>query len=201
MHFNFDIAKNKTAGRRAVVEAIIKELQGQEERLSGSFIDADFVVDETTRTAFDEVVRTFEGVTKCVQIWDIVGDRFEDRRITRSAAVRSVDRTPIRFSTSENPVLQTEGTVLQLENANGEDFLIYPGFIYMQNGNDIALIDLRDVTITYSPFRFIEEETLPPDTVVVGETWAKCNKDGSRDRRFADSHGCQIRGTTNLWTC
>ena len=58
----------------------------------------------------------------------------------------------------------------------------------MRNGDDFALIDLREITITYSPFRFIEEEPLPPDAVVVDHTWAKCNKDGSPDRRFANNH-------------
>jgi len=35
---------------------------------------------------------------------------------------------------------------------------------------------------------FIEEESVPSDTFHVGQTWKKANKDGSRDRRFANNY-------------
>ena len=85
-------------------------------------------------------------------------------------------------------MLQTREMVLQFENANGIDLLVYPGFVFMQSEGDLALIDLREVRVTYSQLRFIEDESVPPDAVVVDYTWAKCNKDGSPDRRFANNY-------------
>ncbi|AOD14823.1 hypothetical protein VB151_19945 [Xanthomonas fragariae] len=40
--------------------------------------------------------------------------------------------------------------------------------------------------------RFIEDEVVPPDAAVVGQTWAKVNKNGSRDMRFRDNNQIPI---------
>jgi len=42
-----------------------------------------------------------------------------------------------------------------------------------------AMIDLRELKISCSPHNFIEEEAVPSDALVVEQTWAKVNKDGS----------------------
>ena len=51
-----------------------------------------------------------------------------------------------------------------------------------------ALIDLRDLQLEFNAVNFIEDEAVPPDANVVGSTWAKVNKDGSRDLRFRDNY-------------
>jgi hypothetical protein len=122
--------KKKIPERKAAVEAKTKQLENHQERLSGAFIDADFALDEPTRAAFENVTQACQSVAGCSRIWEIVADRANDRKVTRSAATRSVDRSPVKFSICEDPVLQTGGTVLQLENTNGPDLLLYPGFIY-----------------------------------------------------------------------
>jgi hypothetical protein len=50
------------------------------------------------------------------------------------------------------------------------------------------LIDSREVTLSFRPQRFIEEQAVPSDTKVVSQAWAKSNKDGSPDRRFHDNY-------------
>jgi hypothetical protein len=39
---------------------------------------------------------------------------------------------------------------------------------------------------------FIEEETVPTDAELIGQTWKKANKDGSPDRRFANNYQIPI---------
>lgn len=115
--------------------------------------------------------------------------RENDRHATRSAASTSVERRQVRFSiTDEDEVLQTSAKSLRLQNANGADVEIYPGFVLLRDRADIALIDLREVTIEFSQSQFVEEGTVPPDASVVGTVWAKTNKDGSPDRRFRDNY-------------
>ena len=184
--------KKKIPERKAQVDAKTAQLQKQEERLNGAFIDTEFALDETTREAFEKVTREFEAVAECEHIWDITSDCVSDRKVTRSLAAHSLDRTPVRFLINEDPVLQSAEKVLQLENAIGADLLVYPGFILMHDGDDLALIDLREVKITYHQSRFLEKESLSADAVVVGHTWAKCNKDGSPDRRFANNYRIPI---------
>ena len=48
------------------------------------------------------------------------------------------------------------------------------------------------MVFVYKPYRFIEEDGVPSDSKVVGQEWAKTNKDGSRDKRFAGNYQIPI---------
>jgi hypothetical protein len=181
--------KKKIPERQAAVEAKAAALKDLRERLEGSFIDAEFALDDATRASFDQLAEAFAAVAGCARIWDITSTMANDRYRTRSSAHTTVERRQVRFAVIEqDEVLQTAAKSLRLQNANGADLNIYPGFLLMARSADLALIDLREVTVEYSPFRFIEGEAVPSDAAVVDQTWAKCNKDGSPDRRFRDNH-------------
>lgn len=64
-----------------------------------------------------------------------------------------------------------------------------------------ALIDTLDVELSFRQLRFIEEEPIPADSAVVGQTWAKVNKDGSPDRRFKGNYQIPIVGYGILAFC
>jgi hypothetical protein len=79
--------------------------------------------------------------------------------------------------------------VPRLSNANGGDLYIYPGFVLLYSSADaFALVDVSEVEFEASITPFIEEETVPADTRIIGQTWKKVNKDGSPDRRFANNY-------------
>jgi hypothetical protein len=78
---------------------------------------------------------------------------------------------------------------MRFENHNGEDIYLYPGIALMPRADGaFALVDIREIEIEGSAKGFHEEEGVPPDTAVIGRTWAKTNKDGSPDRRFANNY-------------
>jgi len=183
-------AKKKWPALKATVEAKTAELASQEDRLAGSYVDADFALDEHTTAAYEKLASTFSDLVGCGAIWDVTSSRAEDRSRTRSAAGITVERKPVRFGTSTgvDEVLHTEARCLCLQNANGADLVLYPGFVLMQSGWSLALIDLREVTVEFSSCRFLERESIPHDSKVVGQAWAKSNKDGSPDRRFANNY-------------
>ncbi|WP_248354845.1 hypothetical protein [Anaeromyxobacter oryzae] len=181
--------KKKIPERRAAVEAKAAELSALQERLEGSFVDAEFALDDEARASFAKLAEAFVSVSGCACIWDITSASANDRHRTRSAADTAVDRRPVRFAiTDEDDVLQTTSKSLRLENANGADLVIFPAFLLMRSRTDLALVDLREVQVEYSLSQFVEHESVPSDAAVVGHTWAKCNKDGSPDRRFRDNY-------------
>ena len=64
---------------------------------------------------------------------------------------------------------------------DGNDIYTYPGFVMLQNpSKDFALIDVRELQIRFSQSNFIEEEGVPDDSEVIGQTWKKANKDLAR---------------------
>ena len=186
--------KRKIPERQKAVEAKEAELKSQEGRAGGAFIDAEFALDDATRETFGKLSEAFEGLASCASVWDVVTEEYSDRRVTRSSASRSLERVPVKLSVGEDEVLHTEAKVLRLQNANGADLLLYPGFLMMAGAGDIALIDLRDIRLAYRQVRFVETESIPPDAVVVDQTWAKVNKDGSPDKRFANNYRIPIAG-------
>lgn len=85
-------------------------------------------------------------------------------------------------------MVRFEGRALRFENANGLDMLIYPTFALVPRDDDaFALIDLRDLILTFEPVQFHEHEDVPQDAQVVGQAWLRANRDGSPDRRFIDN--------------
>src|ERR1035438_9469474 len=89
--------------------------------------------------------------------------------------------------------------VPHLPNRTGGDMYIYPGFIlYRAPKQAFALIDSRDVMLRYVSTQFTENDTVPSDSQIIGQTWAKCNKDGSPDRRFRDNYQIPVAHYGNL---
>ena len=173
--------------REAALETVRERLAALEARYDGAFIDADFGLEQAARDSFSRVAVAFEELSRSTRIWDITGEYSVDRQKTRSAAASTLRRVPVRFATNDDPIIQTELQILSLQNANGADLFVYPGFLLLRNAQQFALVDLRDVRLGYEGIRFHEEDGVPPDAKVLGTTWAKTNKDGSRDRRFADN--------------
>jgi len=78
--------------------------------------------------------------------------------------------------------------VAHLQNATDGDLFLYPGFIlYRVADETFSVIDFHDVKIVADSIRFHEPEKVPKDSKVIGQTWAKANKDGGRDKRFANN--------------
>jgi hypothetical protein len=85
---------------------------------------------------------------------------------------------------------------------------LYPGFILFRAAREaFSLIEYHDIVWEGSNSKFVEEEKVPDDCRVLGATWAKANKHGSRDRRFADNYqiptveygALVLRSNNGLW--
>jgi hypothetical protein len=181
--------RKKVPERTAAVESKASALQEFEKRLDGTFVDAEMALDEATLVVFGKLVEAFTDLAGCARIWDVTSTRENDRYATRSFASTTVDRRHVRFAIADgDEVLQTSAKSLRLQNANGADLDVFPGFVLLRDRADIALIDLREVTVEFSEARFVESDPVPPDAAVIGKVWAKSNKDGSPDRRFRDNY-------------
>lgn len=90
-------------------------------------------------------------------------------------------------------MLQWEQKVPHLPNRVGGDLYVYPGFVlYRASKQAFALIDFHEVKIEFRAQRFVEEQPVPSDSQVIGQAWAKSNKDGSPDRRFHGNYQIPI---------
>jgi hypothetical protein len=156
-------------------------------------IEVSFDTSQAASSAFSSLIRAFDRCRACSIIWDVTAERASNRVRERTTASRVVDRRPVRFDYDDSDLIRFSGRALRMVNANGDDILIYPGMLLVPRvDGQFALLDLREVVITTGPVTFIEEEKVPPDSRIVGHTWAKANKDGSPDRRFANNYQIPI---------
>jgi hypothetical protein len=175
------------------VPQVAEEVQRLTEWQGLTHIDVSFETSDAAQRAYGTLVRTFESLRQSKAIWDITSDRDTDRVRERSAASRTLDRKPVKIDFSSSDLVRFAGHAIRFGNVNGEDILIYPGVVIMPRADGaFALIELREVDLQSHTVRFIEEESVPADAVTVGETWAKVNKNGSRDLRFRDNYRIPI---------
>jgi hypothetical protein len=177
----------------AALPASLAEIERLEAWHAATHIDIRFETGDAASKAYAALVRAFEALRASAAIWDITSDRGTRKVIERTSASRVLTRHPaiVEFSTSD--LVRFEGRAMRFQNVNGEDILLFPGMAMMPRPDGaFALIDLRELKVEYEAVRFIEDEAVPRDAMIVEETWAKVNKDGSPDRRFRDNYRIPI---------
>lgn len=182
-----------------IVEAISRfkharaESQAKQAELEGIWIDGALALPGPAQSGWESARSAFTELTRSAKIWDVTAERIKRPGEERSVATSIIERTPVSLSQAKLDFFLPETDALFWPNANGDDLYFYPGFIVVvRTERDFALIDMRDVVLELVGVRFTEEEEIPPDTNRVGSTWAKCNKDGSRDLRFAGNREIPI---------
>ncbi len=152
-------------------------------------LDIDFNLDQSMLNDFLLLKKSFEKVVGIDTIWDITSAKNVDRVKERSAANTTITRTKVKFSKSSLDFINTQYDALRFRNANGGDMYLYPGFIVMidKSSKEFALIDFRDINIEHHEQRFIENERVPVDSIIVDSTWKYVNKNGTPDKRFKNN--------------
>tara|TARA_R110002049_G_scaffold75237_1_gene193625 strand:- start:252 stop:1361 length:1110 start_codon:yes stop_codon:yes gene_type:complete len=150
-------------------------------------IDMDRVLDEK----YLKLKLAFDNLLKSSIIWDMTSAiPNEDNR---SSANRSIERKPTKISYQKIPFLNSVYEAMCFQNQNGSNIYIYPGFAALfDNKENFGLIEIDELDLTFESMNFLETEKIPKDSKIVGETWAKVNKDGTPDRRFKDNYKIPI---------
>jgi len=145
-------------------------------------------MDEECRASYLQCQQSFDALTRCASIWDITSGSDVDRVKTRSAAAMSIERSTTKCLRQGVPGISSPDLPLVFLNRNGADIYVYPGFFVMyESPFRMGILDMAELEVAYESTRFIETEEIPPDGTRVGEVWEKSNKDGSRDKRYAEN--------------
>ena len=175
---------------------IVAELK---EQLALCKVELNLELNDDYKSIYSDFKSAFENLLKCEFIWDLVTQLNVDRYSTRSAAYQSVERKKVKFGYKNISFINAKYDAFFLQNANGADLFIYPGFVVLYtNKEDFGLIDFKELNIDYLYQRFIEEEKIPSDSQIIDRTWAKVNKDGSRDLRFKNNYQIPVLAYAKL---
>ena len=177
--------KQSFAGRKEAADTAVARLEELQEQLRLTVLATEITIDQEQAETYCRLRDAFAVLAKCQRIWSILAEKAIDRVVERSKAEMLVNRDSVSFSLNSCDLIQTEQKVPHLPSRTGGDMYIYPGFVlYRASKQAFALIDFRDITLTFVPTHFTEAGIVPSDSEIVGSTWSKCNKDGSPDRRF-----------------
>ena len=169
------------------------DLSEKREELKDSIVELRSPSSENIRACFKKLEDSFHFLSKSEFIWDITTSQLIDRVKMRSFASNAINRKRVNIFLSNVDMIKTEGEAFHFQNANGGDIYIYPTLLIIVNSNkEFALLDYKDIQLDYNHTQFIEEEKFPSDSKQIGTTWAKVNKDGSRDKRFSNNYQIPI---------
>ena len=191
--------KQSFATRKETAETAVAKLAELQEQLRLTTVVTDINVDREQAEPYYRMRDAFAALSECQRVWNVLAETVVDRVAERSSSDKAVTRTTVPFSLGSCDLMQSEQKVPHLPNRTGGDMYVYPGFIlYRASKQAFALIDSRDVTLRYVSTQFTENDTVPSDSQIIGQTWAKCNKDGSPDRRFRDNYQIPVAHYGNL---
>ncbi len=185
------IFKKKFASRREMFDTETARVAELEEQLRLSVISTQIDVEGEQAEMYYRMRDAFAGLCECAVIWDVKTYQATDKFHERTVADTRIGRDRVRFELGRCDLIAWDKDIPHLRNAKGGELYLYPGFIlYRAALAAFSLIEYHEVIPGAKYVRFHEEDGVPADALVVGTTWAKANKDGSRDRRFANN--CQI---------
>ncbi|BAP31165.1 uncharacterized protein CHSO_2128 [Chryseobacterium sp. StRB126] len=159
------------------------------EMIEKCYVNLEIDFDSDIKRKFEKAYESFKKLTTSQKIWDITSAHFQDRVATRSSAGTIVSRRQVNFELRAISYIKSDYQALYMKNANGADIYIYPTFIVMYtNETNFAIIGINELNFQQTYTRFTETSTVPRDSKIIGQTWAKVNKNGTRDKRFKSNY-------------
>ncbi|HTZ88748.1 MAG TPA: DUF4236 domain-containing protein [Alloacidobacterium sp.] len=187
------VFKKSFAKRKEHYETETAKVTELEEQLKLSIISTHIEVEGEQAELYYRFRDEFAALCDCAAIWDVKTHQATDKFHERTVADTHIERDRVRFELGNCDLLEWDQKVPHLRNSKGGDLFLFPGFILYRAAHEaFSLIEYHDITGEARNVRFNEDETVPSDSQVIGTTWAKANKDGSRDRRFANNYQIPI---------
>ena len=161
--------------------------------LSETKIALKYNLDENdkSKSLITDLQNKFKELSKSEKIWDITNS--QEVTENKSSATTSIKRIPTKIEMSDFELIKCDIKGLLFKNKNGRNIIFYPSFmISWEHSDNYEIYFNSEIKVEFRISNFLEEETIPSDSEVIGETWRKVNKDGSPDKRFKGNYKIPI---------
>jgi hypothetical protein len=174
--------KTDIIAQKEAIQELIKQIEN-------CFVKLEIDFDKEFEKKYQLLLESFKKLTNSRKIWDITSASLEDTVKTRSSAGTIVQKKEVKFGFKKLPDIKFDYDAMYLENANGADLYFYPNFIVMfSSKHKFAIIGIEELEFHHRSVRFTETGKIPKDSKVIDKTWAKVNKNGTRDKRFKGNY-------------
>jgi hypothetical protein len=126
---------------------------------------------------------SFGDLTACASIWRIraEGGTADWKRNAGATTLNQRKKMKVQFDKPD--CIRGNSQFPCLKIGSDEIYLLPDAALIIVKGS-VAAVHYQDLEVSNSQTRFIEEEKVPTDSPVVGQTWRYVNKKGGPDRRF-----------------
>lgn len=143
-------------------------------------------LDPAIEKVYENVYDAFGQLASCKRAWNIGAEgKVRDSKY-HAGASSLVKRLEINPRNGQPSFLKTNIDVPILPAGN-LTLYFFPDKLLVSNSNSVAAISYKNLEMDISKTTFIEDETVPSDSLQVGKTWKYVNKRGGPDRRFKDN--------------
>jgi hypothetical protein len=153
-----------------------------------------YEMDEHFKQVYQQFSTHFATISRSAKIWQYLNARQTNDYKRTGGAGKLISRAALRgISVNQAPLpyFNTNVSIPCLKLSNLE-FYFLPERLLVKRGNTFAAVFYKNLHIDGYTTRFIEDESVPFDAQIVGQTWRYVNKQGGPDRRFNNNRQLPI---------
>ena len=177
----------------AVVTALVSLVAARADVSRQNVVFA-YDLDEGGKKLYEALVDALDRLARSDGLWyvDAAGDVNNLTAWKRNAgASQLVAKHKTSVTYDPPPSVQSNITPPCLK-VDGKHLYFLPDCILVRERKIYGSVSYSDLRLATRPSRFIVEDTVPRDSLVVGRTWKHPNKKGGPDRRFANNRELPI---------
>ncbi len=151
-------------------------------------------LEEDARDAYERLTSTFDALAGCAGVWHVEsGGRVNNlttwKRNAGASHIVSKKPTTLAYAL---PKFVASNITPPSAQVGLQTLYFFPDILMIVHGSKAGAVGYADLGMRWQESNFIEEGRVPPDAVVIGQTWKHPNKTGGPDRRFRDNHQIPI---------
>ena len=143
-------------------------------------------LDSDARTKYVALLTAIQWLASSTRIWRVVRKQEGVDTKYHGGAGTTQDRTQVYLRRAAPRYIQTQLALWSVPLGD-QTLYLFPDRMLVYQGDQVGAVDYSSLTVDVRHISFVEDEAVPPDSQVVGQTWQFVNRDGGPDRRFSNN--------------
>ena len=149
-------------------------------------VDLHYEMDEQFEKVYQQFSEHFASFARSSKIWQYLNTQRTSDFKRNAGAGNLIKRTPLQAISGNQAPLRyfTSNIAIPYLKLSNLELYFLPERLLVKRNNIFAAVFYKNLKISGIVTRFVEEEGVASDAVIVGNTWKYPNKNGGPDRRF-----------------
>lgn len=157
-------------------------------------VEINYDIDDNIKDIYLKFVNHFSSIFNCSRVWQYLHSENTGDYKYSSGASHTVTRKLLTNISKNNPPLKYFWTNVEIPYLGliNTELYFFPERLIIKRGNEFGAIMYKNIQCYGNTTSFIESESVPNDSIIIGHTWRYLNKNGSPDRRFSNNYQIPI---------